>query len=510
MLTEAVVKRARHSILAGLVLGLAGCASVQPETVQVVAQPKTPPVRNLTSFSGALDCMDNLFLTYGVRDKYITSAGIPDATGEIRTGTREMLISAVSRMSTRSSAFRYVDYDPNQIDVHELHQLIDSSESFFAPDNYIRGAVTQLDQNVTSENVGAGISISDFLDLGIDKSRVISLVSLDMNLADFVSRQIMPGISSANSIAVIRSAKAADAGGRIKKAGVFFNISLDKSEGVPQAVRTLVELGAIELLGKFTQVPYWTCLQIESTNPEVQSVASGWYSGSKPKERILFVQRALKGAGYYGGPVNGLFTPALSDAITIYQTERRLVPNGRLDFPLYMALLDTDKRLAAGPSIAEGDVAKVRLEKPLQRRPVELTVLTDKGAKPAYRVGEALSLQVQTSGNAYLYCYYRDAQGLVARIYPNRFQPDALIVGNKPQLIPSPQAPFSIRFDRPGAREEIACVASDRELAMQLPPELKTEDLAPLPVASIDDLLQKFRTIDKTGLAVERLPITVN
>jgi curli biogenesis system outer membrane secretion channel CsgG len=331
-------------------LGLAGCATVKPEMAQVVAQPKTPPVRNITSFSGALQCMDGLLANWGVRNVIITSSGIPDATGEISTGTREMLISAISRMSAKSNAFRYVDYDLTQVDVQQLHQLIDSSKSFVAPNYYIRGAITQLDQGVLDAGVGFGLSAGSGrsgADIGVNFNKVVSTVALDLNVVDFSSRQVVPGMYANSSLAVVRASKAADPGGRISKAGIFFNVALDQSEGMHQAVRTLVELNTIELLGKLAEVPYWKCLQIESTNPAALEQARDWYQAMNPQERLTFVQRALKGGGYYSGAVDGVMNQATSDAIANYQVDNQQIADGRIGFQLYMALLDAGKRLAS-------------------------------------------------------------------------------------------------------------------------------------------------------------------
>ena len=98
-----------QAYLIGALLLLAGCAT--PEQAPEIAQPKTLPVRNLTSFSDSLRYMDALLAQFGVQDLVITSAGLPDATGEISTGTKDMLISTISRMSVRSGAFRFVDFD---------------------------------------------------------------------------------------------------------------------------------------------------------------------------------------------------------------------------------------------------------------------------------------------------------------------------------------------------------------------------------------------------------------
>lgn len=114
-------------LFAALILGiflaaLVGCGLPPPERTYVVQQPKTAPVRNITSFTPALQCMDDLFQSQGKNNFMITSAGIPDATGQMQAGTKEMLISTIAKMSTKSNAFTFVD-------------LISTSEMFWQHNN---------------------------------------------------------------------------------------------------------------------------------------------------------------------------------------------------------------------------------------------------------------------------------------------------------------------------------------------------------------------------------------
>jgi hypothetical protein len=55
----------------------------------------------------------------------------------------------------------------------------------------------------------------------------------------------------------------------------------------------------------------------------------------------------------------------------------------------------------------------------------------------------------------------------------------------------------------------VACLASPRELGLNLPAELKTADLRPMPVESLDDLIEAFRRLDRVTLIEARLPIRV-
>ena len=162
---------------AALMAFASGCAFTDPQQASVVAQPKAKLVRNITSFTPALRCMDELFVTYGVQNVVITSAGIPDATGKIGGGTKDMLISAVSQMSVRSQAFTFVDFDQTQADVAQLQSLVGITDEFRVPSYYIRGAITQLDEGVIGESVGGSVAFPDF-EIGASADQVVSVLSL--------------------------------------------------------------------------------------------------------------------------------------------------------------------------------------------------------------------------------------------------------------------------------------------------------------------------------------------
>lgn len=501
--------------LARLALALASlltaCES-RPETAYDVAHPRTAPVRNIGNFNEALRCMDDMFLAQGKHDIYITTAGIPDATGMIAAGTKEMFITAVSRMSAKSDAFRFVDYDPTQLDVQVLSEMVGLHDDFVAPNYYVRGAITQLDSNVLQSSASAGVSIP-FMDLAINGNQVVSVVSIDLNVGKLITRQILPGISASNSIAVVQSGKGADVGGLIGKAGVSLSVSLDKSEGFHQAVRNLIELSTVEVLGKLTRVPYWQCLTIESTNPNFRTEARGWFDTMGETERNRFAGSALVRTGYLrGGADSG--GADLSDAVSRYQADNDLVPSGRVDFDLYYRLLANDARQPKPPSTPRAPADTVAMTvpaapPPVSPTPLQLVLSTPRGPRPSYRVGETMVVAVQPSRDAYVYCYYQDAGGTVARIFPNRFQPDPYLRGGtRIEIPPAGVKSFAIRFDKPGGTETVACLGADREIGLRLPERLKAGDLEPLPVSGLDEVASQFRelpggSVDDARLVVE-------
>src|SRR5262245_24450636 len=87
---------------------LAGCSTLEVKQ-QTVEQTKTArtgpegaPFRSITGFSGALRCMDNMMIDYGVRDLSMLVEEIGDNTKKVNAGTRDMLITALSDMTRRS------------------------------------------------------------------------------------------------------------------------------------------------------------------------------------------------------------------------------------------------------------------------------------------------------------------------------------------------------------------------------------------------------------------------
>jgi curli biogenesis system outer membrane secretion channel CsgG len=497
----------RHVLALLVAAGLFGCEH-NPETASVAVNPQTAPSRTITSFNQSLRCMDDMFLARGIKDVYITSAGVPDATGSITAGTKEMLITAIAEMSAKSGAFHFVDYDPTQIDVQVLSEMVGIRKDFVAPSYYIRGAITQLDQSVLSSSNAAGVSMP-FLDLAVSKDQVVSIISVDLNLGKLVTRQIVPGMSASNSIAVLRTGKGADAGGVIGKgqgqAGITFSIALDKSEGFHQAVRNLIELSTIEILGKLAHVPYWQCLDIDQTNPTYRTEAREWFDTMSQADRVKFVETNLTRAGYYDGPVTGQLDKGLRDAISRYQADTNVVPNGRIDFDLYYRLLaeHTRENVAAVPPqpVPEPSPQAAAPEQaapaPAQQAAVppapEIQLASN---KKQYHVNDNLVVAARTSSDGYLYCYYQDAEGTVARIFPNRFQPDALVHGGSVVNIPpGREKPFNITLDRAHAKEAVACVAAPTELGVKLPDKLKKQDLEPLPVHDLKDILNTFHQL---------------
>lgn len=463
-------------------------------------RPKTPAIKTITSFSQALRCMDELFMGFGKQGIVITSAGIPDETGKVNTGTKEMLISTISKMTLKSNAFEFIDFHSRNDDLSNLFESI-GSEARKRPDYYIRGSITQLDDNAVRTNKGAGFALP-FMDFGVSKDDAFDMISMDMSVGETATRRILPNTSTSNTMIIKKSGRSGEAGGKVKKLGLSFNIDVSKSEGLGATTRALVELGLIETLGRFTQVPYWKCLDTDLTNPEIRVQALEDYEMMKEKDRVLFVQRKLGGSmNRYKGPLNGVMSEALKSAIIEYQSQVGLVADGRLNFELYASLIDDTQNILAAvpvapvepPAYVPPPVAQPTASAPAAATagaaPFMVNLQTERGANPSFKVGDFLNLSLSVNGSGTAYCYYEDATRTTVRVFPNQFQADSSM--RPGAIVRLPSAGFKIRFDQPG-RERVACVAADRELL--IPSALVgARDLTPLKVRSVDDIVGMFK-----------------
>lgn len=487
------------------------------------AAPRTPAIKTITSFSQALRCMDDLFLAHGKRNIYITSPGIVDETGKVKVGYKEMLITAISKMTVKSEAFHFIDFHSGGGDLTELFNTSKEmgKEQLQVPNFYLRGSISQMDDNAVRKTKGFGISLP-FLDFGTSKDDSYDLITMDASVGVTATRRILPTTSTSNTMIIMKGGNSTEVGGKIGKVGFSFNMDLSRTEGLGATTRALVELTLIEALGKFTQVPYWRCLDADITNPLIRDQARETFDTLRDKERILFVQKKLGGSmGRYKGPLDGMMNPELKEAIAKYQADTHLIANGQVDFDLYASLLDdVQNTLAAVPGTQPASATTGRISAPASfaaaavpasyAQPVatnsfRMSFETEKGTRPNYQVGEFLNMNLMLSTDGDVFCYYEDASRKVARIFPNQFVSNSYLKGG--HSIRLPNGGFRIRFDQPG-KERVACLGSNQQVVV--PPSLKgAKDLTPLQVRSLEDVISMYRS-NNPGLVANQIEISIS
>lgn len=515
---------------------LAGCGSTPRDRVSDIEQtptlnvPVTPPIRSMSSFSDSLTCMDRMLRDHQTAPVLITSKNIPDATGKVNVAFKEMVITGLSAMSRTSGAFRYVDYEVDAIKQDTVQNLTGlllnaGQMQLKRPALYISGALTYMDQNVQVKRMGGGISASNW-DAGFSNDVMSSALGLDLHIGDFGSRTLLPGLDSSNTIIVGNTALGGEAGGRIRKTGIQFNFGSEISQGTGPAVRTLIDLGLIELVGKWAQVPYWQCLSLDQTHPEYQAQMREWWDDMNAGSRLRLFQNALRSSGYYTGPVDGKPNAPLRRAIEHYQADQSVVVTGNVNFETYERLSRDyvrfdgaghfvrigwgapDKRVAraqGGGAQVEPDKQALDAMKPQRDRvdmnaaqaPLPRLTVQLSNKEGQYALGDSMGFSFSVDRQAHVYCYYQDARSRVSQIYPNPLQKAQPVRGNAVLHVPDVNNPnsFVVSLDEPGP-EELLCLAADRDAMPGLPSGLKGPALQPIEgVNTVLQVLSAYRKV---------------
>ena len=514
MQTPASSGFARRVLPLAVALALSACATVESakdtrkqvvDAAQSVRQgPTAAPYKSITNFSDGLRCMDNTLLDYGVRDVSVIVEDILDETKKVNAGTKDMLISAISDMTKRSRAIKAIAYGKDSGNTIGFLAQAQQREHFaIVPPFGIRGSISQFDDAIARKNVDGGISIEPFINIGAAKTATASVIGLDLNVLTTSDLAVVSGVSSRNSVIVIKEGKGIDGEASIKKFGINFSMSVSRQEGQSQSLRTLVELAAIELVGRLARVPYWSCLGATDTDPAVQTEITDWYDSmaANPTELIEYFQRQMRARKVYYGRVDGVVNDDFKEAVSRYREALGESREPKFTIEFFRAYLRSDHRAmdgkvapvlptAAAPAAAPVAVTAATPAATASAAPLSLSVASAT-ATPVFQRGAPIELLIQPNRDAHVYCYLRDENASIQRIYPNRFAKDSLIPASRRLELPGKQR-FQIVANQKGVRETVACFATERDVLADLPAAASGTDFTPLAVTSIGELKAAF------------------
>jgi hypothetical protein len=458
------------------------------------------PQRNVTSFNDALRCMDQQFVRFGIRDVSLMLEDIPDKTSQIPAGTRDMMVSAISDMTKRSRAVKLVAFGgDNQNVIGFLANLQRQSQFGLVPQYDIRGAVSQFDSEVDKKDTKVGFSLLGLFSLNASSNKVVNVIGFDASVIQTADLTLLNGVTSKNAMVIVRDEKGGDGSATIQKVGITFNTSFTRQDSQAQAVRNLIELATIELLGKLVKVPYWNCLGVPVDNPEVANEIEDWFFGFRDsRDLAAFMQEQLRNRGFYEGAVDGRSNRALRDAIRAYGAGIGARSDGRIDLAYFRDFLLKDVPPAPDEPFAVADINPEKLGK----LSIELVTTQPRHDAP-------LEIRVASTSEANLYCYTQNSDGKIQRFFPNRFARDPHIGADQPVTLPG-RLPFRLRANATGEAHRIACLSASREIYNGLPPPLRWGDFQDIGFTSFEDIRQAFANAARTPIAMAELTVPLS
>ncbi|OGV50344.1 MAG: hypothetical protein A2017_15360 [Lentisphaerae bacterium GWF2_44_16] len=221
---------------------------------------KTPYDEALSQFGKMLDA-------YNITEVRVQSKVISNQTAEkeLPDDVSRMLISAVNKIGKR---IVYIPYDPNYV-LNEANTGGNIARAL--PQIVLAGGITEFDKDLIEKGrelkTEVSIQKGDFGSkynhdggAGYNAEEGVSRITLDLQLMNYKTQTYMSGIQSINSVNIRKTKLGWGIGYYFQGSGMSFQYSLQKKQGKYHALRLLVELSVLEVMGKYVDLPYWKCI----------------------------------------------------------------------------------------------------------------------------------------------------------------------------------------------------------------------------------------------------------
>ncbi len=305
----------RAAIVLILSWSLVSCQSMDPRNVDVKL-PETLPTEKVTSYSQALTDLGLMTEIYNTDLLNIQSNPIGDDTGASRSTGSEIPQDITEMIKTSLNSIGgnvvFIPYDPAFVQNQTLTGY-STFENKTIPDLVLSGGITEFDRaletrgNNTDASVDVEVnSIPDFLPsknigfrYGDEGKTGLARITLDFNLLDFRTLAGIPKINAVNTMEVNKAVGGNELG--ISLFGQIFGLkgTIKKVQGRHAAVRLLVELSMIQVVGKYLAVPYWRLLGDEALpDPIVTQAVARYFHSLSPSQVNDVIQQWLYVSGY--------------------------------------------------------------------------------------------------------------------------------------------------------------------------------------------------------------------
>jgi len=379
-------------IIMSFSLLLVSCASVDPANIEVELK-TAPPTSQITNYTQALADLGLMTEIYNVDVVKIQSNPIGDNTGtsgstggEIPRDITEMIKSALNSIGGRVI---FIPYDPSFMQ----NQMVTGYSNFddkLIPDVVISGGITEFDRGLETRGDGTDVSagaeftgLPDYLPSKEIKLRYgdtgktgLASITLDFNLLNFRTMAGIPRMGSVNSMKVSKAMGEKELG--ISLFGQSFGRkgSVKKVQGRHAAVRLLVELSMLQVVGKYNGLPYWRLLGDDAMpDKDVESAIRKFYYKLGDSDRIFKAQEWLYLHGYEV-VLNGQLDNATAAALKQYDASYN--PANKISDDMFVRLYSSipikestlgrrnqlDRIMGQAPAVAETSSPFVQSQQP--------------------------------------------------------------------------------------------------------------------------------------------------
>jgi len=251
-------------------------------------------------------------------------------------------------------------------------------------------------------------------------------------------------------------------------------------QGKHNAVRSLVELSILKLIGRHLEIPYWRCLPDGKEDPDVIEMMKADFRNQRADARIGTVQLLLKKCGY-NVDVNGTADQITQTAIRNFRTKHggdlRIDENLYADLMLSVPMPFSGGKPAASPASypypapapayeqAKSASSPLSFQTAFVCRPGGTGKPAAFSNRATLRSGDYYKIIVKPDEDCYLYVFQADSSGQFYQLFPVGQFKGVTINSTNPlqrcitRTIPADDKSFVL--DRKTGTERI-CIAASR------------------------------------------------
>jgi hypothetical protein len=440
----------------------------------------TLPEAKITVYNKAINRIGMMHIIYGTDSFRIMSNDITDNTGtssatqgEIPRDITEMVKSTLNAIG---EGIIFIPYDPGFMQNTVLTGYTDYSEKL-VPDVMVSGGITEFDRGLVTKGDELDLDIEFGNEYGINfadqNKNSLANITLDFNLIDFKTFAGIPRIQAINGIKVHKGLKEDAIGFTVKSATFGVKGTMKKVQGRHAAVRLLVQLSMVQIIGRYQKIPYWRLIPGATADDVVlDMVISDFYDKTKA-DKIATMQSYLYLHGYDIN-ITGVEDDEMMAALQQFASKNGLQSSG-IDEQTFMALYEsipldhkTKQRRKTMPKLSQEVIAaipkKKLVSKPLAETDDSTGQLKLWTNRTAFSIGETMDVNFSVDEPMYVRIVVINSQGLVSTLFPNPYQSDNYLKPGKVYQIPPKGADFTLDIGGPSGTDKIRAIASKKPI----------------------------------------------
>lgn len=452
----------------------------------------TLPEAKITVYTKAINRIGMMHMIYGAEPLKIMSNNIFDNTGTSGATQfeipQDITVMVKSTLNSIGGNIKYIPYDPDFM-INTSNIGYSEFEEKVKPDVIVSGGITEFDRGLVTKGDELDLDAEFGDEYGVNfadqNKHSLANITLDFNLIDFTTFTGIPRIQAINGIKVHKGLKEDAIGFTVKSVTFGVKGTMKKVQGRHAAIRLLVQLSMVQIIGRYAQLPYWRLIPGAVEDEVVIDFVLNSFYEKTEIEKIATMQMYLYMYGY-DVELTGR-KDSQTDAALQQFAGKFGIQNPGIDEKTYMALyrnvpidhktrarrksfeiLPKDKLIAAlqqeqaAPTLSLPKTTSLTNNQLAASEPTgELKLWTNQSE---FKIGETMDVNFSVDQPMFVRIVVINSEGLVSTLFPNPYQSNNYLKPGRVYQIPPKGAEFTLDIGGPAGTDKIRAIGSNKPI----------------------------------------------